>query len=227
MDETKVANQDTLQTTGQSSGEAKAGSTSRLAKTYTEEQRRQAVSDALADAGRRHETEIKRLTSERDSFSQIAAELAEAKANIDSLTTEIDELSKDDPDKTDLVKLRKEAKAKLATLTAQDTALKDREAKVQKFERDRLIAEIADSYTTANGEDADPDSLLKAADKFKISDRAGLESLAEEKGWKLKTTTEEESSEPSAPDNGKSSGGGEITEEDKLKKRYPSMYPKK
>jgi len=205
-DEPKTS-QDTTQVADEAKGKAsegaKATQSQKSAKTYTQEE----VDKITANVGRQVRAELQTVTQERDTIkgqlTQKDTEIASVNQTIEELNGQIEELSKDDPDKADLVKLRREAKAKLATLTA-------REVNVQKFERDRLIAEIADSYAMANGEDANPDSLLSAADKFKVNDRAGLESLAEEKGWKLKAQAEPEGNgkEPSAPDSGESSSGG-------------------
>ncbi len=227
------ASQDTEQVTDEAKVKASEGTketqTQKPAKTYTQEE----VDKITANVGRQVRAELQTVTQERDALkNQIAqkeTEIASVKEQIESLTAEIDDLSKDDLDKTELVKLRREAKAKLATQIAQDTELRKREVAVQKFERDRLIFEIATTYTTASGEDADPDALVKAADKFKVSDRAGLESLAEEKGWKLKTNTEPATTEPSAPDSGRSSGGGDdlskLSPREKIE--YGLKHPKK
>ncbi len=190
---------------GTASEGKKETQTQKTARTYTQAE----VDTITANVGRTIRAELQTVTVERDTLKgqlgEVGTEIETAKQSIEDLNTQIEELSKDDPDKIELVKLRREAKAKLATLTARETTLSDREAKAQKFERDQLVFEIAATYITASGEDADPDSLRAAADRFKINDRAGLEALAEEKGWKLKT--ESGTPDVNAPDSGKTSGG--------------------
>ncbi len=81
---------------------------------------------------------------------------------------------------------------------------------------------------TAAGEDVDADSLTKSADKWGIlkPDRARLEDLAAEKGWKLREEVTEPSEstiqEPSAPLSGKTRGG---SEERYTAKQIGSMSP--
>ncbi len=166
-----------------------------------------AVSDALTEAGREHKAELDRLASERD--TTLKSNLAEKDQAITDLENEISDLRKDD---VDYLKLREQKKAEIKTLKAEqtrvtlrETALAERETKAAKFERDRLIGEIAATYVTASGEAASPESLQKAADKFKVNDAEGLKALAEEKGWKSQAKAEPE--EEDTFDSGRTSGG--------------------
>ncbi len=193
---------------GTSPESKKETQTQKPAKTYTQAE----VDNITRNVGRQIRDELQTVQHERDDLKgKLSTEIAAKQTEIDNLTAEIDELAKDDPDKTDLVKLRREAKVKLATLAAKEaeanTKFRDREAKVQKFERDQMIFEIADTYTTADGKDTDPDSLMKASDRLKVSDRDGIVALAEEKGWKLKAATKEPEVEVAHLDSGHTSGG--------------------
>ncbi len=211
-DETKIVAQDTSKVGDELKGVAlenkKATQTQKPVKTYTQ----QDVDTITANVGRQISAELQTVTTERDTLKgqldKVNTEITATQTNIEDLNKQIEELSQDDPDKTDLVKLRKEAKLKLASLTARELMLTERETKVQKFERDQLVFDVAENYVTASGEDADADSLRTAAERWKVTDRAGLEALAEEKGWKLKSATTPNEPEPSAPDSGRNSGGG-------------------
>ena len=220
-DEIKNAGQDTDQIGDKPKGTASVGGkeitqTQKEAKLYPQSEVDAIVAQATSQAGRKIKVELETVTAERDSLKSqlgtVTAEITEIKQTIEDLNKEIEELSKDDPDKIELVKLRKEARAKLATLTAKENTFTERETRVQKSERDQLVYSIASEFVTASGEMTPDDynRFMEAADKFKLNDQESLTALAVTMGLKPKTeqSSDDNVPEPSAPDSGKNLGGG-------------------
>lgn len=208
----------------------KGGAETKPGKTYKQFE----VDAFLGKAGQRIQAKLDAVIAERDVFkSQIetlTAEITEAKESITSLTKDTEAMSEDNPDKHELVKRRKEWEKELSILKIERAGIADSKAEIAKWKRDQLVYTVADEFITVSGEKVDFDTFMTAADKFKLSDREGLEILAETIGFKLKSETlvepPETKAEPIIPFSGGNEGGGQVTEQDILKARYPSMFPK-
>lgn len=203
-DEIKTDTEDTGKPGDEQKGTTsqEGGETTQTHKTYSQQE----VDVISAAVGKKLKEQLVQMTTERDTLKTQAeatsAEVAQTKADIEALNEEIGELSKDDPDKIELVKLRNTARARLKAIEAKESELSVRETVIQKLERDQLVYQVADEFVTGSGKDVDFDSFMAAANRFKVNDREGLVALAEEKGFKPKP---EEDNTP--PDSGKNKGG--------------------
>ena len=201
------------------------------AETKPEKTYRQSEVDALlGKAGQKKQSQLEAITTERDTLKSqlesLTAEITEARESIISLTKDIETMSEDNPDKDALVKLRKEREKELKALKAERAEIAPAKLEIAKWNRDQLVYTVADEFVTSDGKDVDPDTFMKAADKFNLSKREELEALAEEKGFKTKEEVQEKAEPevpPVKPYSGKTEGGGQLTEQDKLKRRYPTM----
>lgn len=188
--------QDTNRVADEAKGKASEGKqetqTQKVPKTYSQAE----VDQITANLGRQIRSELKTVTKERDDHSQKSllkdTEISTLKQSIEELNAQIEELSKEDTDKAELIKLRREAKARL-------TAVIDREDKVSKRERDQLVYDIADEYVKADGSELSVDdynSFMKSADRWKANTQTDIEELAKERGWKKKVDGEPVKEEP-------------------------------
>ena len=180
-------------------------------KTY----RQSEVDALLGKAGQKLQASNILLTTERDALKSqmetLTTEITEAKESITSLTTDIEAMSEDNPDKDALVKLRKEREKELKVLKAERAEIAPSKQEIAKFQRDQLVYTVADEFVTADGKVVDFDAFMTAADKFKLSEREGLQALAETMGLKPKAEVSEEAEEenPLVPPSGRTSGGSE------------------
>ena len=201
------------------------------AETKPERTYRQSEVDALLGrTGQKIKANLEAVTTERDTLKSqlgaLTAEMTEAKESIATLTKEIDAMSADDPDKLALVRLRKEKEAELKVAKAERAKIADSEKEVIQWKKDQLVYTVADEFVTADGKDVDFDSFKTTADKFNLSDREGLEALAETMGLKLKVETEEPEKfevPPAKPYSGKTDGGGKATLAQLLKRDVKRM----
>lgn len=168
------------------------------------------MSDKLGESGRT----IASLTSERDSLKAAAAELVDAKEEVASLTKQLDEMSKDDPDRQLILKMTRDAEAALKAANAKNTDANkrfgERELRQEKYDRDDMIIKIANAYMTATGEDTSSADLITAAEEIGIvkADRVPLERLAKLAGWKVRTEAQKPPEIPPA-DSGRNNGGAD------------------
>jgi len=130
---------------------------------YTQADLDKKVSDALAEQGRKHKAvlsaaEKKALEAVKNATAQLEAERAD-------LQSKIEELAKDDDDRTRLVKMLKEVKEKQKTLDAKEAEWGPRIAKAQEAELKGLCSRIAKEF-----EGADPEKLARRAFKMKFDD---------------------------------------------------------
>ena len=204
MDETTKTKQDIFPEKGTSSG-GKTGSTSKeTPQTYTEEQIRNMVSDALSEAGRDAQTLEKRETSIKAREDAIRAKEDTQEA------AELEKL-KEDPDALAAYKDKKVIKQERAQLE-RDKAEHAAEIQAAREAQKEIIV-----WQVASAKSIDPMRLKTLSDKFSIEGKEKLEELADEIG-SGKTDKQID------VDSGMTTGGtGEKSEDQKLKDRYPTM----
>lgn len=171
-----------------SAGASGSTSTEPPPKTYTESEYQKGISDVLADAGRRHKTELESVAKERDSLKgkieSKDSELKDIGMERDELKKQIDELSSDDPKKFDLIRRDRELRdreRKLNTdISERELKLKEQESshaeriqRIENTEREIAIWEIAAEYEGSN-----PEKLKETCDKIKITDIETIKTIA-------------------------------------------------
>lgn len=142
-------------------------STETKTRTYTTAEYKKAVSDALAEQGRKHKLAL--AQAERKAQEAAQSSLRKLEGERDELLAAIDDLSKDDEDKTRLAKLLKENKKKSDDL---EQRLHDYEPRIQKaedFELTEMCKEIAAGY---EGGDAAKLKRIAGRTKFDDGDKA-------------------------------------------------------
>ncbi len=156
MGETIVTKQGTPQSGAGQSSTGKGGSTSNL-ETFTKEQMRKLVSDALTEQGRKHKMELDPILKERDDLkSQLqtnTSNLAENKTEIERLQSKIDDLASTDPEKFNAVKElsiareeRRQMQAERRALDVEKQTHGERIKKADDFEREVSILKIVEEY---------------------------------------------------------------------------------
>ncbi len=209
-DETKGNLADSPPGTGQASGET-PGTTPQTPATHSEAEMQKAVSDALAEAGRKHKAELTLVTSERDTLKgQITtkdSELEDVAEERKGLQSQIDDLTSDDPEKFNLVTKEKDLRGRESTLKAEKRTLEadklTQQATVKQASdtlREVAIWEIATEY-----EGGDPVKLKELCDKFELSSREKIQDAAEA----LWTKKPAPATPPVSSDSGLTSGGSE------------------
>lgn len=187
--------------------------------TYTKVEIEKAVQYALMKAGR----DWKGLETERDTLkAQIlekVTELEDIQAERESLTKQVDDLASGDPDRFDLIKKGRELRererkyeADLKALEADKQKHGERLTQAEEMEREGTILEVAFDY-----EGADPIKLSELCEYFKASTEEQIRKVADTL-WAKKGGTP-----PITIDSGITSGGGELSEKERLKRRYPKM----
>lgn len=179
-DETKDTEQDFSQDSTKASGDTSGGSkgitSGKTPQTYTQEQTRNMVSDALAKAGRDAQTLEQReaaVKAQEDANKaeqerKDAAELAEAQG---------------DPDKMAVYEKKQAEKQRRANLDTREAELNKREAEnaaeiqaAKEIQKGNTIREIATEHKV------DPVRLKDLSVKFSIEGKEKLEELADEIG---------------------------------------------
>ena len=165
---------------------------------YTEAEHLKGIEDAIAQYGDKIKRErIDPITTERDSLkSQVSnntTDLADNKTEIEKLRARVSDLTSEDPEKFKAVTKLNEAEDERTRLKGVERELATREVSLAEsknemvaWKRDQLVYTVADEYVTADGKDVSPDSFKLAADKFNLSDKEALVSLAETMGLKPK-----------------------------------------
>ncbi len=202
MDEIKEAGKDTAQETDQSSTSGDE-TTSTTPQTYTREQGqadiKKAVSDALAEQGRKHKAELEPIKQERDTFksksAQADADSETTKTRVADLESDLESAHSEDPDLRDIHKVR------VTSRTERDRVIQEYRVKgdaltklVEKAESERLefagevaeaqafkfdgeLARLVDEY---DGDVTTNFNKLKVAcDKAGIKTKEGAEAIAE------------------------------------------------
>jgi len=201
---------DALQATVDPSGVARGTSQTDLEK---------AVSDALAKAGRDAKTlEAQQAKLEKDAADLTAKQIAWQRQREE----EEEEAVADDMPALQALRDRRARKAaeesKASELAERESKLAKRETELaDMIERDRTLQRTQLASEIAVEKGVSLDAILKLA---KADTREAMEEVAA-------VLPKEIGKHPpmrSAP--GETLGGGEISEQDKLKRRYPSMYKK-
>ena len=238
MEETNVATQESPPKSGKPS-EGEKGSISEL-ETFTKEQVRNLISNALAEQGQKHKTEIDKfapIVKERDDMKSQLSTMTESIKDLEDtkvkLIKDIDELSKDDPDKAKLSARLRELDSEIkARKTEKQEIEKEKQANAEtvKLAQDTLreisIWEISAEYDGGN-----PVTLKEIIADFekhlsvKISNDEQIHKIAETL-WAKKIEPATPVIPPITPDSGGTSGGSESTAETRLKQRFPTMYKK-
>ncbi len=177
----------------------KKESTSTTTPTYTKETETKAISDALAEQGRKHKAELEPVTQERNTLKTQAekatSSLEDTSIRIKDLEKDLDDAIGEDADLRDIAKIKqalraerdqarldvraeKEAVAELKK-TTEDERLQwaGTVAEAQAFKFDGELARLVDEYngdTTANF-----NKLKVACDKAGIKTKEGAEAIAE------------------------------------------------
>jgi vacuolar-type H+-ATPase subunit I/STV1 len=168
----------------------KPESTSPTPKTYTEADYKKGISDALADAGRRHKSELEPLIKERDTFrtqaeqakalaDEASATLKDTQNEIEQLGDDIKSLAESNPDSAELVKLKKELRAAENQLKrdfkAKEDALKELRGTAEK-EREQFASEVSEAQAYRLSQ-----NTLEIAKDFEGGDSEKLKSLCEDR----------------------------------------------
>ena len=233
--ETNATVQDSAQVKTDQTSAAKDGSTSQeTPRTYTEAEVRKQVSDALADAGRRHKSELEPILKERDTFKSEAAQarkdaenatstLNDTKENIESLEKDLETLSETNPDSAEIIKLKKEIRAEKNKLTQDAKAEKEAVAELRKTlekEREDFAGEVSEARAMKFEVD-----VFEVAEDFEGGDSARLKALCEKAGkmkrseiedlagvlWTKKAAKVEETEPALKRDSGVTNGGSHRT----------------
>lgn len=163
MGETEENAQDTLPAGGQSSGVKEGTTSTQTPETYTKGQVQKFVSDALAEQGRKHKSELDPIVKERDGLkSQIqnnTTDLEDNKNEMEKLQAKIDDLTSDDPDRFNAIKElkaareeRKQLQAERRTKETEWATNAERIKKAESLEAEVLILGIAEDYEGAGAE---------------------------------------------------------------------------
>jgi DNA repair exonuclease SbcCD ATPase subunit len=225
-DETKETTQDTSPEKETPSG-GKPGTTSEPeAKTYTEEEKQKAISDALAKAGREAKALADKeaaLNARQEAIDAKQAEIDEAERRKEAAEFEA---AKGDPELLRAYQDKQASKKELADILKQKADLK-KEREVLDRDKADHEAEINEAkeaqheilvWQVASDKGIDPVRLKNLSVKFKIEGKEQLEELADEIA-----SGKPETPNPLKVDSGVTTGGGEKSEEQKLKERYPTM----
>ena len=243
MDEITETQEDSAQVIDQTS-EGEKESTSKAPPTYTEEDYRKGISDALAEQGRRHKAELEPIKQERDTLK---SKVEEATENLESTKTKISDLESDleqamseDADLRDIAEIKKQLRAerdqaKLDVKAERDAAREAKRAaeaerlewaetvaEAQAFKFDSELIKLVDDY--AGDTSANFTKLKAACDKAGIKTKDGAEALADIL-WAKKGVEPE-----ILDDSGVTSGGGKIGKRpslEELRSVSPAVFEKK
>ena len=249
MDETKVLDADPTPK-GQDLPEGNE-SNSTETQTITLKEHRKAIEDAISKYGDRIKQEkIDPIAKERDTFKNQVEQFKsdaedattareESEKRISELETDLETATEGSEDFTEIQKIKKELRTEREKARQEARAEKEvnaelkktleaereewaetvAEARAAKFEVD--VFEIAEEYVDEAGKDIKSERLKALCEKAGQKKREDIQALADvlwTKKGKIPVLV---------GDSGVSSGGkGEVTEEQRLKGRYPSMFNK-
>lgn len=206
----------------QSSGETK-GTSKTKGKLYTDAQIHQIKTTAGGEAGRLRQA----AERERDSLKEQLQSTSDRLNTLESERTESRLAEAQDNPEAARLLLREEA-LKRRTLQVEET-LKDitrREGQVKadrtKVDEDRAVIDVA-YVATKHG------LAVERLEKYSHLDHETLEKVAEDiAAGKAPSPLGEgaEDEEPIVPDTGETTGGGQLTEQQRLDQRYPTMKTK-
>jgi len=174
----------------------KESTSKKTQETFTAEEHRKGISDALTLQGREHKVILEAITTERDSLKTQVTEkqtsLEEIQTERDAVKSQLDNLTKDSPEKLDLVNrdnaLRaseKKIKDDIKTLETSKTANADKLALAEDVTRELSVIEIGTDY-----EGADLTRLSELATQLKLNTKEEIRKVANTL-WTKKAKTEE------------------------------------
>ncbi len=221
MGEILTAEKGTPQATGQSSDGKKESTSQQTTKTYTEVEYQKAVSDERANAGRVTKALEKQLSEVKKMTETLTTQLAEKDTEIkdvqehkERIEAELDEMSKDDPDRTRYIK-------KLKSLEGYETELKKTKSDLEgerktwaddvkvakEVKRNVLMGEIAGEYDSG-----DTEILKDLCDKLEIPDNSDKIRIIAGSIWKKTAVPESEEEKKIPPEtiSGATKGGSGI-----------------
>uniref|UniRef100_A0A6M3J4Z0 Scaffolding protein n=1 Tax=viral metagenome TaxID=1070528 RepID=A0A6M3J4Z0_9ZZZZ len=238
MDETNVSLKDSAkssETTTPLSQKDKANLSekdghSTTTRTYTQAEHEKEISDAFSKEGMKRKAVEKLLSEERKTKETLVSQLASKDMEIESiqskisnLENEIDEMSRDDPDRQRYVKkyrelliLDEKLKVERGQIDTEKGAWAEDLKVVKEVKRNTLMGEVAGEY-----EDGDTERLKEICDSLEIPDNADKIRLIAETLWKkIDTNDKEETKEPPYADSGINKGGsGESFTRSQIKDR--------
>jgi nicotinamide mononucleotide adenylyltransferase len=205
-----IVQQDTLPEKGQSSVDEKSG-TSKVAKTFTEEQARKMVSEALAEQGRKHGETLKSYQE------RLAAIEAEKEAQ------QLEEI-KDKPEQVSIFQERKKAREEREWLKAEQTKLAEERERLnqelteaQQLKREKLVNTIVQEY-----DGLEASKLFTLVELAKANTKEEIITIADAIGTKKSTNPENKNKINIVPDSGETAGGGRNLSIIKFGKDAPS-----
>jgi len=211
MDETKEAKRDSLQSGKAPTGE---GGTTPTPEVYTKAQLEEAIQKDRIQRGRDTKT-----LEQRDSAIKAREEAIKAKEEAQE-SAELEKV-KEDPDALAAYKDKKARKKERDELAEERAQLeRDKAEHAAEIQAAREAQKEITIWQVASAKNIDPMRLKALSDKFSIEGKEKLEELADEIG-SGKTDKQID------VDSGMTAGSaGEKSEEQRLKDRYPTMYPK-
>uniref|UniRef100_A0A6M3J3R1 Scaffolding protein n=4 Tax=viral metagenome TaxID=1070528 RepID=A0A6M3J3R1_9ZZZZ len=202
-------------------------------KLYSQKQLDTMVHMATSDAGRVKKELEKERDEAKTEAAKLKSELEDNAEDIKQLEAKLDDITSDDPKRFDVVKELREARELKRTLKQ---ATDDLAAEVKTHEETVRLAkdtmleisiwEIATEYTGG-----DPVKLKDLCSTFNATSEEQVRKVADTmwvKGEpaKAEPQTEEEKAQALIIDSGKKAGGGgELSDEDRSRKRYPKRFP--
>ena len=227
MDETNKTPQDPLQEPGQASKGSEGTTSKKEAKTYTEEEKQRAVSDALATAGR----DAKALANQKADLDARQEAINAKQAEIDEQERQRDaaelEAARGNPELMRVYEDKKSQKRVSASIEAQRADIKKQRETLDhdKAEHEAEIKAAKETqreiviWGVASAKNIDPVRLKNLSVKFNIESKEQVEALAEEIA-----SGKAEPTEPLTPDSNVTSGGqGEPTKA-QLEKMSMAQY---
>ena len=230
LDETKRAEQDT----GQEAGAASAGGTGTTSqtKTYSEDEKQKAISDALAAAGRDAKALEQREASLKEQVAAIEARQAEIAKQEEAIEAAEREAAKYDPDRLKDFQARQAEKQARRTVEAEKAQLAKERAELAKAKAEQEVEVEAARKITR--ELKLREICAKHEVPFTDMDKLGLSveqteavakaiAAARSGNGKDEKPADEAAKQGFIRDSGVTSGATQKSEEQRLKERYPSM----
>jgi uncharacterized phage infection (PIP) family protein YhgE len=171
-------------------------------KLYTEQEYKQGISNALAEAGRKHKPVADELATVKSQLATMTSQLDDLSAEKTTLEESIEELAKDDPERKNLVQKLKDLNAQERKLKAERLQIDSEKQEVTKWKRQTTLGEIAGEF-----QDGDTEELEKACDDLGIgSEPERIRAVAALK-WKPLPNSQLQTPNLIIPDSGATNGG--------------------
>jgi septal ring factor EnvC (AmiA/AmiB activator) len=170
-------------------------------KTYTDEEVKKQISDALAEQGRKHKSALS--TTEKRIRDSLEAERESNDKEIKSFEKMMKELESDDEDRSRLAQYIRDYKRKNSDLDTKEKSLSERLLKAEAIELQEICREVAKEY-----ENGDYERLNRLAKRIKFDDdedrKDAIKNIADEIWPKKKPEVRKE--EPRKVDSGVTTG---------------------